>query len=231
MKKDAYYFPHFSNARHDRKLKRVIKEFGIEGYGIYFMLLEVLRDQPEMKYPLSDIDLLADEFRTSEPKVKTIIANYGLFEVDKLSMFFSPKLEEYLEPYFKMKKQRIEAGKASGEKRKQKSLKQKNERPLNDRSSTDEQSKVKESKGEDKPKKPKDYLNQTYFEKSEELNSAFIDYLDLRIKNKYTMTDRAVNALITKLRKLSNGNIGTALKIIDEAIIGKWKSFYELKDK
>ena len=93
------------------------------------------------------------------------------------------------------------------------------------------QRKVKKSKGEDKPKKPKDYLSQTYFEKSKELNSAFIDYLDLRIKNKYTMTDRAVNALITKLRKLSNGNIGTALKIIDEAIIGKWKSFYELKDK
>jgi len=146
MKKDAYYFPHFSNARHDRKLKRVIKEFGIEGYGIYFMLLEVLRDQPEMKYPLSDVDLLADEFRTSEPKINTIIANYGLFEVDKLNMFFSPKLEEYLEPYFKMKKQRIEAGKASAEKRKNKSLEQKNERPFNDRSTTDEQSKVKESK-------------------------------------------------------------------------------------
>jgi len=31
MNKDAYYFPHFANARHDRKLRRVRKELGIEG--------------------------------------------------------------------------------------------------------------------------------------------------------------------------------------------------------
>ena len=32
MNKDAFYFPHFSNARNDRKLRRVRKELGIEGY-------------------------------------------------------------------------------------------------------------------------------------------------------------------------------------------------------
>ena len=55
--KDAYYFPHFCNARHDRKIKRVTKELGVEGYGIYFMVLEVLREQTDFKYPLSEIDL------------------------------------------------------------------------------------------------------------------------------------------------------------------------------
>jgi hypothetical protein len=43
LSKDAYYFPHFYNARHDRKIKRLRKDLGIEGYGIFFMLLEVLR--------------------------------------------------------------------------------------------------------------------------------------------------------------------------------------------
>lgn len=99
-KKDAYYFPHFSNARHDRKIKRIIKDLGVEGYGIYFMLLEVLREQTDLRYPLSDIDLLADEFRTSEPKIRTIIGNYDLFIVDQEQMFFSPKQIQYLEPYF-----------------------------------------------------------------------------------------------------------------------------------
>ena len=42
MEKDAFYFPHFSNARTDRKLRRVRKDLGLEGYGIYFMLLEVM---------------------------------------------------------------------------------------------------------------------------------------------------------------------------------------------
>ena len=68
--KDAYYFPHFCTARNDRKVKRLRKELGVEGYGIFFMLLEVLREQTDFKFPTEDIDLLADEFNTSEQKNK-----------------------------------------------------------------------------------------------------------------------------------------------------------------
>lgn len=98
MNKDAYYFPHFSNARHDRRLRRVRKELGVEGYGIYFMLLEVLRDQPKFAYPICDVDLLADDFGTSEPKVNAVISNYGLFIVEN-EVFTSNKFHEYLAPY------------------------------------------------------------------------------------------------------------------------------------
>ena len=147
MNKDAYYFPHFSNARHDRKVKRIIKELGVEGYGIYFMLLEVLREQSNFEYPMDDIDLLADEFRTSEQKVRTVICNYKLFDVTPDEKFFSPKLIEYLEPYFKMKAQRQLAGQKSAEARQRKALQQANdEQPSNDRSTTVQQSKVKKSK-------------------------------------------------------------------------------------
>jgi hypothetical protein len=135
MQKEAFYFPHFSNARHDRKIRRLRKELGIEGYGIYFMLLETLRDQHDMMYPLEDCDLLAEEFGTSDAKIKTVICSYELFDFDEDGKFFSPKMLVYLEPYFKMKEQRIIAGKASAAKR-----------LLNDRSTTVQQSKVKESK-------------------------------------------------------------------------------------
>ena len=33
-----------------RKLKRVKKDLGIEGYGIYFIVLQVLREQTDFKY-------------------------------------------------------------------------------------------------------------------------------------------------------------------------------------
>lgn len=105
MNKDAFYFPHFSNARHDRKLKRVIKELGVEGYGIYFMILEVLRDQDGFQYPIEDIDLLADEFNTTEAKVRTVVCNYKLFSVDENQNFFSVKFNEYLTPYIESKEQ------------------------------------------------------------------------------------------------------------------------------
>jgi hypothetical protein len=114
MKKDAFYFPHYSNARHDRKVKRVVKELGLEGYAIYFLLLEVLRDQSDMRYPMSDIDLLADEFCTSEPKVRTVVCNYDLFDIDEDEHFFSPKLIVILSPYLDEKKRRSEAGRLGG---------------------------------------------------------------------------------------------------------------------
>lgn len=135
MQKEAFYFPHFSNARHDRKIRRLRKELGIEGYGIYFMLLETLRDQHDMMYPLEDCDLLAEEFGTSDAKIKTVICNYELFDFDQENKFFSPKMLVYLEPYFKMKEQRMLAGKASAAKR-----------MLNDCSTTVQQIKEKKSK-------------------------------------------------------------------------------------
>ncbi len=104
MNKDAYYFPHFANARHDRKLRRVRKELGVEGYAIYFMTLEVLREQEDFAYPLSDIDLLADDFGTSEAKVEAIVTAYKLFDIDEDRFFYSPKLIEYLTPYLERSK-------------------------------------------------------------------------------------------------------------------------------
>lgn len=98
------YFPHFVSARHDRKIRRLRKELGVEGYGIFFMLLEVLREQSDMRYPMEDIDLLAEELGTSEQKVRVVICNYALFVVDPEEFFFSPKQIEYLKPYLEKSK-------------------------------------------------------------------------------------------------------------------------------
>ncbi|MEK0423064.1 MAG: hypothetical protein RLZ95_974 [Bacteroidota bacterium] len=174
MEKEGFYFPHFSNARHDRKIKRLRLELGIEGYGIYFMLLETLRDQHDLCYPMGDIDLLADEFGTSEQKVRVVVCNYGLFDVSDDNAFFSPRLLLYLEPYFKAKEQRIKAGKASALKRQ-----------ANDRSTTVQQSKVNESKvNESKVKKSllerkNEFLlsiNQNNIERLNDQLDSFIDY-------------------------------------------------------
>ena len=144
MEKEAFYFPHFCNARHDRKIRRLRKELGTEGYGIYFMLLETLREQQDLMYPLDDLDLLAEEFGVSEAKVRVAICNYGLFEIDEEQKFFSPKMLVYLEPYFKMKEQRKVAGQKSADKRRGIEISTTVQQPFNNRST--KESKVKESK-------------------------------------------------------------------------------------
>ena len=42
MSKDAYYFTHDSNAKDDPKCALLIDQLGMEGYGIYWMLIEVV---------------------------------------------------------------------------------------------------------------------------------------------------------------------------------------------
>lgn len=121
--KEAFYFPHFIGARNDRKIQKVRRDYGIEGYAMFFMLLEVLREEQELAYPIEDIDILAIDFGTSEAKLKTLVLNYGLFEIKETvdgKMFFSPKQIQYLEPYFTRREISRLNGKKSGEIRRKK---------------------------------------------------------------------------------------------------------------
>ncbi|MCO7128424.1 DUF4373 domain-containing protein, partial [Sporolactobacillus shoreicorticis] len=47
--KDAYYFSHDSNARYDPKILAMRAVFGMEGYGRYWCLIEILRDEDGYK--------------------------------------------------------------------------------------------------------------------------------------------------------------------------------------
>jgi len=55
---------------------------------------------------MEDIDLLADEFVTSNQKVEAVIRGYGLFKLNDQECFFSPKLIEFLMPYLNQKQSR-----------------------------------------------------------------------------------------------------------------------------
>ena len=130
------------------------------------MLLETLRDQHDLRFPIKDIDLLADEFGTSEQKVRVTICNYGLFDVDENEQFFSPKMIIFLEPYFKGREQRKKAIESRWSKNQESKLIDYQEdntavlRPNYDRN-TDviqkkrKESKVNESKGEESKEKEK----------------------------------------------------------------------------
>ena len=184
MQKDAYYFPHFCNARHDRKIKRLRKELGLEGYGIYFMLLETLREQQDLMYPIDDIDLLAEEFGTSEQKIRVVICNYELFQLDPEQKFFSPKMLIYLEPYFKMKEQRREAGLKSAAKRLSNDRSTAVERPFN----KEKESKEKESKEEEKKGDftKRDFLFQRWFDYKKEKKSSYTLIGSLQLQKEWS---------------------------------------------
>lgn len=55
------------------------------------------------------------------------------------------------------------------------------------------------------------------------------EYLDIRIKNKYVVNETVVKRLINKLNEYGL-NDGEKIMVIENAINGKWKDFYPLKE-
>ena len=72
------YFSHDSNARNSDKLIPLRASMGVEGYGIYFMILERLREEPDYM-SVKDYNMLAFDFRVDAAKVKSVVENFGLF--------------------------------------------------------------------------------------------------------------------------------------------------------
>ncbi len=96
--KSTYYFSHDSNARHDMKIQALRSEHGMAGYGKYWVMIEMLRENSEFKLRLNDKVLfiaLSREFECSIDEVKKFINDciyeFGLFICDE-EYFWSDSL-------------------------------------------------------------------------------------------------------------------------------------------
>lgn len=116
-----FLFP--TNFRNGKNIKRLIKDFNVQGYGIAVYLLETLAETEGHQYPINDIDLLADEMKVSVPVINTVINAYGLFQIverEDGTQFISSQLNKWLEPYYTKVDKLSMAGKISALKKKQK---------------------------------------------------------------------------------------------------------------
>lgn len=73
MTKDAFYFSHDSNAHKDPKILKLRSKFGWEGYGIYWAIIETLREQTDYKWKASDKQLLSFCFANGDEMVNQVI--------------------------------------------------------------------------------------------------------------------------------------------------------------
>ena len=227
MKKDAYYFSHDSNSKDDPKCVLLIEQLGLEGYGIFWILVETLRDQPGYKYPLSLLPAIARRYNSTAQKVETVVKNYNLFLFTDDEFFFSSSLMERME-YLEYKRQLASiAGKKSAEKRKQLQL------PFNDRS-TDVQptcndrstSKVKESKvKESKEKESKD----NNIIEVDLFTQALEEFKKMRKLIKKPMTDRAINITISNLNKFTTDK-NEQILILNQSIANSWQGVFPLRE-
>jgi hypothetical protein len=114
--KESFYFSHDSNARNDVKIIKLRRQLGMEGYGIYWALIEMLRDAPGNKLPIESIDDIGFSINCSKEKVEAVIRNYDLFMIVD-ETFFSDRLIRSMNQYKELKSSRSKAGKIGMEKR------------------------------------------------------------------------------------------------------------------
>lgn len=89
MSKDARYFKHDSGARHDPKVEALINKYGIEGYGRYWVLLEMMREASFYRLETEEYvwGSISKNFKCSIEEAKKFVEDcvneFKLFVIDK----------------------------------------------------------------------------------------------------------------------------------------------------
>jgi len=107
----SLYFPHDYNAANDVKCLYLRQQLGMEGYGIFWFLIENLANSGG-SLPLKIIPVLAMQMQMPEVKVKAVIMNFELFQLTD-NEFFSARLNTHLD----LRKTLSDAGKTGAVKR------------------------------------------------------------------------------------------------------------------
>lgn len=76
--KATNYFSHDSNARNDAKLINLRMKHGAAGYGVYFMILERMREEAN-HMSARDYNMIAYDLRVDAALVKAVVEDFGLF--------------------------------------------------------------------------------------------------------------------------------------------------------
>jgi len=109
--KSTNYFSHDSNARNDEKLVRLRMKQGAAGYGVYFMILERLREEVDYM-SAKDYNMIAFDLRVDAAIVKSVVEDFGLFTfTDDGKCFYSESFTRRMDIKDTLRRQRSEGGK------------------------------------------------------------------------------------------------------------------------
>lgn len=69
MDKDVFYFSHDSNARHDPNIVKMLSKYSWEGYGMYWALVEAMREDGKISLCMNDLEAIAYDTRIEKDKL------------------------------------------------------------------------------------------------------------------------------------------------------------------
>jgi hypothetical protein len=151
MSKNTFYFPHDYDSTSDPKVLAMLGEYGSEGYGLYWRIIEMMHTETTHKLCLKPYMFLAISKQMSttvqriEAFVNDCITVFELFQKEG-DFFWCERVFTNIEKRSKGIKQRSEAGKKSAESRKKATTVQ---RPFKARSTEINDRSTKSNKGEE----------------------------------------------------------------------------------
>ncbi len=119
MAKDTYYFSHDYNARNDEKILELRAEYGAEGYGIFWMIIETMAENNNAGLQKCLIGGLSLSYGIAKGKLSAIIDTSLKIELfyENEGFIFSKRLITHKESIKEYKKERSESGKIGADKR------------------------------------------------------------------------------------------------------------------
>lgn len=111
------YIPHPSNCSKSSMITTLLIEEGHAAYGIYWMVLELLRDCPGYRISNNPKAIAWSIHCTDVNLVARVLGNFGLFDQDNDGLLFSPWLLDQMASYDDKKRRLQEAGRRGAAKR------------------------------------------------------------------------------------------------------------------
>ena len=145
---NTYYFSHDANARNDEKILMLRAEHGWEGYGLYWLLVEMMFENKETCLKHSRIRGIAHGYNIDITVLESVIntaITEGLF-VSNGEEFWSESLRRRKEAFEELREKRSRAGKKGMRKRWNKAEEQQSYNGVITKDNKGKESKVKESK-------------------------------------------------------------------------------------
>jgi uncharacterized phage protein (TIGR02220 family) len=93
--KDSIYFQHDSNAHNDEKIIKLRMKYGWQGYGVFWALIEIMRESTDVVLSLSECNAFAFRLHCELNLIEFVndCIDWGLFKKEG-NLFYSPRLHK-----------------------------------------------------------------------------------------------------------------------------------------
>lgn len=116
MEKDSFWFPHDANAHDDKALARILRIHGYAGIGMYWTMIELLRDESNNGYelPLGSIEDIVFKHHFEQKVIEDFFeGDDSLLQKDK-EHFWSDSLKRRMKKLDEKRQRLADAGRKGG---------------------------------------------------------------------------------------------------------------------